>query len=221
MKIKTLVAALALSMFASAASSLEFRIGISGAWTDFDATGTETVKSSSATNTTDDVGDSVFIPTGLIEVGTDGGWTVGIDYVDAEQIGAESSTRPDTDVDDSSDTSGTNSASADLDKHITYYISKTLGENLYVKAGFSQADVLTTENLATGTTYGDVTVDGKMFAVGMQGRSSNNWMLRLEYAITDYDDITITGSADADSVSNKVDAELDSKAFKIQIVKAF
>ena len=222
MKIKTLIVALVMSSLATLASA-EIRLGISGAYTMFEADGTETVKSSSSTTTVDDAGDDVLIPTIWAELANDSGWAIGIDWLPATEIGSQSGTRPDTDVDDSSDTSGTNTASADLDSHITYYLSKAFGDNqnLYAKLGWAQADIITTENLATGTTYGDVTVDGVAYGLGLQGRSDNDFLFRLEWLYTDYDSISLTGSADADSVSNKIDADVDSTAIKLSIGKAF
>ena len=126
------------------------------------------------------------------------------------------------DSDDASDTSGTNTATADLDSHVTYYISKQFGSTpLYVKVGMAKADVITKENLATGTTYGDVTVDGIAMGAGIQLRSENSWLLRAEYLYTDYDDLSLTGSEDADSVTNKVDADVDTTAIKISLGLAF
>ena len=223
MKVKTIICALTVSMMTSIANA-EFRVGISGSMVLFDASGTETLKSSSNKTTSGDVGENVFIPAVWAEYGHgDSGWTVGIDYVDAEQIGAKSGTRPDTDTDDASDTSGTNSASADLDSHITYYLSKAFGatQNFYVKAGWAQADIITTENLATGTSYGDATLDGVALGLGFQTKSDNNFIFRLEYLYTDYDSISLTGAADADSVSNKIDASVDSSTYKLSIGKAF
>ena len=42
-----------------------------------------------------------------------------------------------------------------------------------------------------------------------------------ELAYTDYDDITLTGSADTDSVSNKVDADVDATSLRLSVGKAF
>ncbi len=222
MKIKTIIAAVVMASISSLASA-EIRMGISGAFTNFDATGTETLKSSSNKTTSGDVGDDVFIPTVWLELASqDNGWALGIDWLPTTEIGSESKTRPDTDTDDASDTSGTNTAKADLDSHITYYISKQFGQSpFYVKLGMAQADVITKENLATGTTYGDVTVDGIAMGAGIQLRSENSWLLRAEYLYTDYDDLSLTGSADSDSVSNTVSADVDTYAVKISLGKAF
>ena len=221
MKLRTLIAAAVMTSISSLASA-EVRLGISGAWTNFDATGTETLKSSSNKTTSEDVGDSVLIPTIWAELASETGWALGIDYLPSTQIGSDSKTRPDTDTDDASDTAGTNTASADLDSHITYYISKQFGATpLYVKLGMARADVITTENLATGTSYGDATIDGVAIGLGLQMRTGNDWLIRAEYLGTDYDSISLTGSADADSVTNKVDADVDTTAFKISLGKAF
>ena len=45
---------------------------------------------------------------------------------------------------------------------------------------------------------------------------------RTELTYTDYDDVAFTGSADADSVSNKIDADIDcSCSLEFQLVKHF
>ena len=85
----------------------------------------------------------------------------------------------------------------------------------------AKADVITKENLATGTTYGNATIDGLALGAGLQFRSDSNLLLRAEYLYTDYDDLSLTGSEDADSVTNKVDADVDTYAIKISLGLAF
>ena len=221
MKIKTIIVALVMASISSLANA-EVRLGLSGAFTNFEATGTETLKSSSNKTSSGDVGDDVFIPTVWLELASENGWALGLDWLPTTEIGSKSETRPDTDTDDASDTSGTNTATADLDSHVTYYISKQFGSTpLYVKVGMAKADVITKENLATGTTYGNATIDGLALGAGLQFRSDSNLLLRAEYLYTDYDDLSLTGSEDADSVTNKVDADVDTTAIRISLGLAF
>ena len=126
MKIKTIIVALVMASISSLANA-EVRLGLSGAFTNFEATGTETLKSSSNKTSSGDVGDDVFIPTVWLELASENGWALGLDWLPTTEIGSKSETRPDTDTDDASDTSGTNTATADLDSHVTYYISKQFG----------------------------------------------------------------------------------------------
>ena len=53
------------------------------------------------------------------------------------------------------------------------------------------------------------------------GDLDNGMFFRTEATYTDYEDVSFTGSADADSVKNKIDAEVDALAFRISIGKAF
>ena len=83
------------------------------------------------------------------------------------------------------------------------------------------ATVDTTEVLATGTTYGNQDINGLLVGAGINKQNDNGLFFRVEASYTDYEDVSITGSVDSDSVSNKVEADVDATAFKIAIGKAF
>ena len=223
MRIKTLIASLIMSVFAGvSAYSAEFRVGVAAAITSLGASGTETLKSSSNTTNTTHHETVMFVPSFFAEIGNDAGFSLGVDYIPVEEMGSESETRPDTDTNDDGDTSGTNTASADIESHLTMYISKTLGDSgIFLKVGYAQADVITKENLATGTSYGDASIDGILLGLGVHKQSDSGAFVRIEGNYTDYDDISLTGAADADSVSNSISADIDALAFKLSVGKAF
>ncbi len=217
-KLITAIFGFALVCFSAEAATK--KIGFTAAITDFESSGTETLKSSS-NKTSTDVSEIVFVPSIFFEVTNDRGVGIGLDYVPADaEIGSKSKTKTDTDTDDSSDTSGTNTASADVSGHTTVYLTIPV-KSAFLKLGYVSADVETTENLATGTTYGNKSVNGTMVSVGFDRDMPNGSFLRLEASYTDYDDISLTGSQDGDSVSNKVDADVDATAFRISVGRAF
>lgn len=196
------------------------KIGFTAAISAFDTSGTETLKSSS-NKTSTDVSETVIVPSIFFELSNDNGVGIGIDYVPVDaEIGNKSKAKVDTDTDDASDTSGTNKASADVTGHTTVYLIVPV-RAAFLKLGYVSADVDTTETLATGTTYGNASVDGKMISVGVDRDMPNGSFMRLEASYTDYDDISLTGSADTDGVSNKVTADVDSMAFRISVGRAF
>ena len=217
---KIILAISVLSLVSFSASAIERKIGVTAALSNFDTTGTETLKSSS-NKTSTDVSETVIVPSIFFEVSNDNGVGIGLDYVPAEaELGSESKTKTDTDTDDASDTSGTNTAAAEVSGHTTVYLKFPVRE-AFLKIGYVRADVDTTENLATGTTYGNQSVNGKMVSLGFDRDLANGSFFRAELAYTDYDDVSITGSADSDSVSNKIDADVDSTALRFSIGKAF
>ena len=218
-KIFTFVSALMLIAFSAHA---EKRIGVSGAFSMFDSSGTEEVKSSGTKNSGSH-DETVIVPSLFVEFANDAGLTLGLDYVPVEaEIGSSTNARTDTDVDDASDTAGDNKAAAELTGHFTAYVLAPVGGNgAYLKGGLALATIETTESLATGTTYGNEDVYGMLIGVGLDRDLDNGMFFRTEATYTDYEDVSFVGSADGDSVKNKIDAEVDALAFRISIGKAF
>ena len=212
-KILTMITAI---LFVSASAYAEMRIGISGALTGLSTDGTETTKSSNQKNT-GSRDEDVVVPSLFIEHSPNGGIAFGLDVVPGE---AELGTG--TGADDDAETSGANKAGAELESHITAYVLLPVRDNgFYLKAGVAMATVNTTEVLATGTTYGNEDINGLLVGAGVHKQNDNGMFFRLEASYTDYEDVSITGSPDSDSVSNKVDADVDATAFRVSIGKAF
>ena len=218
-KITIFVSALMLITFSAHA---EKRIGVSGALSMFDSSGTETVKSSGTKNDGSH-DETVIVPSLFIEIANDAGLTLGLDYVPVQaEIGSSVNARTDTDTDDASDTAGDNKAAAELTGHFTAYVLAPVGgSGAYLKGGIALATIETTESLATGTTYGNEDVYGMLIGAGFNRDLDNGMFLRTEATYTDYQDVSFTGSADSDSVRNKIEAEVDALAFRISIGKAF
>ena len=220
-KITIIATSIMLLVFANV-NAAEKRIGVSAAFTQFSSDGTETMKSS-GTKTSKTQDENVVVPSIFIEVANDNGLAIGLDFMPIEaELGSGTNARTDTDTDDASDTAGNNKVSAELTSHTTLYLSKSLGDNgAYLKGGLAMATIDTTETLATGSTYGNEDVTGFLIGLGMNKDINNGTFFRTELTYTDYEDVTINGTADSDGVKNKIDADIDAVAFRISIGKAF
>jgi hypothetical protein len=220
-KITIILTSIMLLVFANV-NAAEKRIGVSAAFTQFSSDGTETMKSSGTkTNKTHD--ETVVVPSIFVEVAGDNGIAIGLDFMPVEaELGSATNARTDTDTDDASDTAGNNKVSAELTSHTTLYLSKSVGDSgAYVKGGVAMATIDTNETLATGSVYGNEDVTGILIGLGMNRDNANGTFFRSELTYTDYDDVSITGTADTDGVRNKIDADIDAIAFRISIGKAF
>ncbi len=206
---KLKVALISLFSFALAsAASAEYRIGVSAQYHMFETTGTETLRQSSNTTRTS-VDEKVVVPSLFLEVVSDAGLGIGVDYVPVAELGSG------TGDDDDAETSGANTASAELASHITYYAIIQGEQGLYAKLGMAFADVDTTENLATGDAYPNTTTEGPMIALGYS-MDQGNYFVRGEVSHIAYDDVSITSTG-----GSKVDASLETTAVTISVGKAF
>ena len=100
----------------------------------------------------------------------------------------------------------------------TIYANLNLTENLYVKAGMMSVDVLTKEELGTGGSYGDTSMDGTTYGLGYNRSFDNGVFVRAEGMIMDFDNITLE-----DSTNTKVIKATDISGVKgtLSIGKSF
>ena len=217
---KLITAIFGFALISFSADAIERKIGFTAALTDFESSGTETMKSNSDKTATD-ISETAVVPSLFFEISNDAGLGIGLDFVPGDaELGSKSKTKVDIDTDDAEDNGGTNKASAEVSGHQTLYLKIPVSA-AFLKLGYVSADIDTTENLATGTTYGNKSVNGTMVALGFDRDMPNGTFLRAEVAYTDYDDITLRGSSDTDGVSNKVDADVDATSLRLSVGKAF
>ena len=108
--------------------------------------------------------------------------------------------------------------SADISNINTIYATIRITDWLYVKSGQMKMDVATTENLGTGSSYGDTNLDGTVVGIGLTHKSDNGLFLRAEYTDTSIDGVTLTSSNTANTVT--LDG-IDGTQGKISIGKSF
>lgn len=194
----------------------EMRYGISGALTMVDATGTET---EGGEQNSAEVSNIVAIPSIFAEYSF-GTISVGLDYIPVDaDVSDDVKSRSDTETSvtgtaKETTTARTQKAQAELSDHITLYANYDLG-GYYLKAGVAQVTINTTESLGTGSTYANEDVYGGVFGIG-----TGDGNHRFELVYTDYEDISITSGVARTGVStnNKIEADLDTLAFKYSYV---
>ena len=215
---KKLFLILTLAMFTFVGKGYaEVSYGISGALTQIDASGTET--EGGETNS-DDVNNTLVVPSIFVEYAYSDKISIGLDYIPINaDVSSKTKSRSDTETSvtgtvTTTSTSRTQSAQAELENHITAYANYDLG-GYFAKIGVARVTLNTQESLGTGSVYGDEDIYGGVFGIGAQ--TDNH---RFELVYTDYEDISITSTVARTGVTtnNKIDADLDTIAFKYSYV---
>ena len=86
---------------------------------------------------------------------------------------------------------------------------------IYLKAGWSEMDIITGEELYTGGSYGDASVDGAVVGFGFK-KSAGGFQVKTEFNYTDWDNVTLTNNGvDASVKSITATPELWSAKFGI------
>jgi len=225
---KTIITIL-ISLFSYSMASAEVgvNIGVSGNLGVFAAKAHETVDERQTTG--DEVAavgyTSIFIEKTLGQY-----LTLGVDYL-------PSALSTDTKEDNKCDltTAGTgnsaagvctatvNSVKVDFSDMTTIYAALNLNENFYIKAGMISVDVDTKESLATGSAYGNKSLDGTMFGAGYNKTLDSGVFFRAEANMMEFDGATFTSTETTGVVSaNTIKlTQLNGATGKISIGKSF
>jgi len=213
MKKTIFVAMLALLTFAGKAYA-DVTYGISAAITKIDASGTET---EGGEKTNGDADNLTVIPSVFAEYAYSDTISIGLDYIPlSADVSDKTKERSDTEksvtgTGTTTTTARSQKAQAELKNHLTLYANYSLTDSVYLKGGVAYVTLSTTESLATGSKYGNKDIFGGVVGLGAQSGNS-----RFELIYTDYEDITLTSSVARTGVTgnNKIEAELDTLAFK-------
>jgi len=109
----------------------------------------------------------------------------------------------------------TYSANAEVSDYSNYYIEMPVQGALFVKLGMSQIDVITREDADHHGSYGDATLDGLNYGVGVKGLYGP-LQLKLAYEVTDWDQLKLTSTT-----SNVVTADLDTTELALSAAYRF
>ena len=220
-----LVATISLTSVAYAGS---FGLGVTGSYTNIDASGTETtpaVTGAAAENNSTSVDNNVFTGSIYAEyslddaswAGAGNGITFGAEYTPGSaDVSDKIHSRTDVTVNgtEAVQDDGTRTAAAEVDKYRNFYLEIPVYGSIYVKAGMSQIDVTTKETttITTSGTYGNKTLDGTNLGIGFKGITSNNIVWKFAYEQTDFDTLNLTSTT-----SNTIKADLDTKEVALSI----
>ena len=201
-----------------------FAVGVTGAYNKIDADGTETEGTAADTSTrSKSVSNNVFTGSVFGEYSfanvsyADSGITFGVRYTPgsadvSDKVFSRTDTAVGTGAAGSSSGSVTYKAQAEIENYMNYYLDIPLYKTMYVKAGWSQIDVNTKESGGTNTgTYGNATLDGINYGVGVKGENGNI-IWKLAYEATNFETLNLTSST-----SNKIKADLDTSEVNLSV----
>ena len=194
---KILISIFAL-LFSYSMASAAVNVGVSMSAGAFTASGTEDEngeKSSEDATGTAGYG-SIFFEKTLGEK-----LTLGLDYVPSS-LDTETAETVVDDIKGSGETAtsqNTNTIKASFEDLTTLYLNFNINENLYLKAGMAQVDVVTKENLATGSSYGDGDMDGTVFGLGYHNEFGNGMFIRFEGQYMDLGSLSLTSTTNSDN----------------------
>ena len=204
------------------AVAAELGYGITAAIVNLEADGSETETGSQTAETTKASVKHTF-PIGSIFAEMQGDqWTLGVDYIPIDaDVSDKAKSRTDTETsvtgtNTTTSTSRTNTAQAELAHHLTTYVEFKPRDSMYFKLGYIIADLNTTESLDTGSKYGNVTLNGIMYGIGVKNELNRGYT-KFEVTYTDYDNISITDSTGRTGVStnNSITANLDATQIRL------
>ena len=200
----------AVAMLIALPAKAEFNYGVSVILGEVETSGSETEKTVSGVTSevnTEEKSEQFLGGSLFAEYQLGNGIIFGVDYVPLD-IELGSGERTDTAVATSQggaeNDSGTRKAEATVENLITIYTHIPVGP-VYGILGYHDADITTSETLPTSS-YGDASVNGIQYGVGVKGER-----MRLELSHSDFDDISLTSSAN----TNKISADADATSIKI------
>ena len=111
-----------------------------------------------------------------------------------------------------------NTAKANLSGHNSIYIESPAYGGLFVKAAYNTVTLKTEETLGTGSSYGDVDINGTTVGAGFRGTSESGIHMKITGEMTNYDTINLTGvSGDGSGSENKIKVDADSYVVKFSL----
>lgn len=191
-------------------------IGITGIGAHLETTGTETLKTTSVKTSAQEDEQAAAVAGYVQYRFGDNGFVIGIDYMPGEtSLGSSTTTK--VDKLKSGDVTVVQSAKAVLTNHVTPYIeTPALGPmGLFFKVGYAHAEIITEENLGTGSTYGNEDIFGPLVGFGFKGGSDQGIQLKFLFDYTDYDDASfVSGGTDVSSI---IDAQSEVYAARFSV----
>ena len=224
---------LLLGTFSLASAEIGVNIGASGSIGLYDTKGSETEIGPNATDTVESKKQEMlggmasvfiekelsFLPGPLKRI------SIGYDHV-IHEIKTGTSSQTVSDLRDMPVNTGAaqikslkNAASATVDNINTLYATVRITDWLYAKYGSMEADVISTEDLETGSTYGNASVDGTVMAIGLNFETEGGVFTRFEYEDIELDGFKLQSETNTDN-SVKIN-DINGESFKVSIGKAF
>ena len=189
----------AFMLFATSAMSMDLRpaVGISGNMGVYAATGIEDNYNEAGTaidTTTKEYGAfvteyaSIFLEVGLNDV-----VSLGLDYVPQTIETPKNTSNDGENTKQDGSPSNVNHVEAHFEDLTTLYakLNIPLG-GTYLKLGYTQAEVISIENMSSGNSYGNDNTSGYTVGIGYDHEVSNGFSIRAELTGSDFSDVQTT-----------------------------
>ena len=208
------------SSFISAAYS-QTSMGLTLSMANIDTDVSDDIDNNGSIDTTKGLSNDVIFGSIFFERELDNGVVVGLDIIPFEaEFESRSTTQSSLKGKDDDSASGTNKGTADVSKHLTFYVQPTKeldnGSKVFATLGLVRADVESkVQSVSSTDKTVDQTLDGIKYGIGMK-RDMGNGFFKLELNRTDYDDISATTSN-----NTKVTADIDATVLGLSVGRAF
>ena len=219
---KKLVLSILVLLGFATTSYAQVSVGFTVSSADVESTVTDDIDSNGTTDTTKDLSNDVVFGSVFIENAISDNMSVGVDFIPFEaEFESRSTTQSSLKATaNGAATSGTNKGTADVSRHLTFYLQpqKEIRDGLKVfgTLGLVRADV---ESKVQSVSSTDKTVDndldGLKLGLGLK-KETGFGFIKLEYSQTDYDDISATTSN-----NTKVTADIDTDILALSVAKNF
>ena len=205
-------------------SYAQVSVGFTISSADVESTVTDDIDSNGTTDTTKDLSNDVVFGSVFIENAISDNMSVGVDFIPFEaEFESRSTTQQSTKAKAAGaapQTTGTNKGTADVSRHVTFYVQPQReirdGLKVFGTLGLVRADV---ESKVQSVSSTDKTVeqslDGMKLGLGLK-RETGFGFIKLEYSQTDYDDISATTSN-----NTKVTADIDTDILALSFARNF
>ena len=179
------------------------------------------IDNNGSTDTTKNLSNDISFGSIFFEKALNDNMSVGLDFIPFEaEFESRSTTQSSIKEKGSSTTTGTNKGTADVSRHLTFYVQpqKEIRDGLKVfgTLGLVRADVESTVQSVSST---DKTVEqdleGIKLGLGLK-KETGFGFIKLEYSETDYDDVSVTTSN-----NTKVTADIDTEVLALSVAKSF
>ena len=204
------------------ASYAQVSVGLTVSMADVQSGLKDDIDNNGSTDTTKSISNDVAFGSIFFEKAINENMSVGVDFIPFEaEFDSRSTTQSSLKAKaDGAATSGTNKGTADVSKHLTFYLQpqKEIRDGLKVfgTLGLVKADV---ESLVQSVSSTDKTVeqslDGMKLGLGLK-KETGIGFIKLEYSQTDYDDVSVTTSN-----STKVTADIDTDILALSVARSF
>ena len=219
---KKLLVTTFIACFYSFSSYAGVSVGLSGSAGLFAASGSEShasatpeVAAGAYEKTGSEYGEAAFNSI-FVEAMFGDRFIVGVDYVmDTLETETTESRRLDKTASETA-SNVENKVQVDFEDLTTIYAGLMITDNAYVKVGAVSVDVITNENLGTGGSYGNTSLDGSAIGVGYNKTMDNGIFFRVEGNYMEFDGTSLTSGDMTVKLKN-----LDGVTGKLSVGKSF